>query len=204
MTSSSRDLAATAAWVIAAVLLLAYPALRPWEDETTLAGVVAWDSPAWVVSHTAAILGLVALVAAASLDAVAGRLRTAVPVLLAAGTALVLPYYGAEAYGLPMIGELARETEDASLVDLGDGFRYAPVPVTLFSVGLLLLAVAGVLLLLGARRSALPAGAILLGIWLVAFLPQFFGPAPVRIAHGVLALAAGLLLALAVRRGSRV
>ncbi|GAA1747017.1 hypothetical protein [Aeromicrobium alkaliterrae] len=204
MTTSTRDLTATAAWVAAGALLLLYPALRPWEDETTLAGVVAWDSTAWVVSHTAAMLGLVLLVAAASLDAAVGRLRVAVPVLLALGTALVLPYYGAEAYGLPMVGELARDTGDASLVELGDGFRYALAPVTLFSVGLLLLAVAGVLLVLRARRSALPAGPILLGVWLVAFLPQFFGPAPVRIAHGVVALAAGLLLALAIRRESRV
>jgi hypothetical protein len=203
VSTSTRDLAASAAWVLAAVLLLLYPVLRPWEDETTLAGVVAWDSTAWVVSHTAAMLGLVALVTAAALDAVAGRFRTPIAVLLAAGTALVLPYYGAEAYGLPMVGELARETGDAALLELAESFRYGTVPVTLFSVGLVLLAAAGVLLVVSARRTAFSAGPVLLGLWLVTFLPQFFTPAPVRIAHGVLALLAGLAMAWSVSRASR-
>lgn len=202
MKTSPRDLLAFASWTVAGILLLAYPAVRPWDDETTNAGVLSWDSAAWTISHTAAILGLIALVGATALDAVAGRVRPAVAVLMASGTALVLPYYGAEAYGLPMIGELAGRRDDATLVELADGFRYAAVPVTMFSVGLLLLAAAGVLVLV-ARSPTARLGSVLLGLWLVTFAPQFFAGPPVRIAHGVLALGACLLLAAAVRSRPR-
>lgn len=203
MSNSTRDLTAMATWIAAAAWLLLYPVVRPWEDESTLAGVIAWDSSAWILSHTAAILGLVCVVAGSALDAAAGRVPARVPVLLGVGTALVLPYYGAEAYGLPMLGQLADDTGDASVLELAESFRFGVVPVTLFSVGLLLLAAAGVLLLLAARRTAFPWGTTLLGLWLVTFLPQFFGPAPVRIAHGVLALAAGLAMAVSVTRSPR-
>lgn len=174
-------------WLLAGVLLLVYPVLRPWDDETTLAGVVAWDGDAWILSHTAAMLGLMATSAAAILDV---AVRRPIAVLVVVGTAFVLPYYGAEAFGLPMVGELARQSGDVATGDVAEDFRYGVVPTIFFGVGLVTLAVAGVRLLLTRRP-----GAGLLGFWLVAFLPQFFAPAPVRIAHGVVALVAGVLLA---------
>lgn len=69
-----------------------------------------------------------------------------------------------------------------------DGFRYQPVAITLFGVGLLLLAAAGVLTVLATRGSGrgwLLVGAAL-GLGLVLCLPQFFAGPPLRVAHGAL------------------
>jgi hypothetical protein len=67
--------------------------------------------------------------------------------------------------------------------------------VTIFGMGLLLLAAGAITAAIAVWRShVLPrASAILFAAGMVLFLPQFFGPAAVRIAHGIL-LAAGLLI----------
>ena len=53
---------------VAGVLFLLYPALRPWEDETTTSGAAAaMGSTAWVVAHLCAMLGFI-LVAVALLQ----------------------------------------------------------------------------------------------------------------------------------------
>jgi hypothetical protein len=73
--------------------------------------------------------------------------------------------------------------------------RYQPLAVTIFGAGLLLLAAAAILAAIAVWRSnVLPhASAILFATGMVLFLPQFFGPAAVRIGHGIL-LAAGLII----------
>ena len=67
--------------------------------------------------------------------------------------------------------------------------------MTIFGAGLLLLAAAAILAAIAVWRSnVLPrASAILFATGMALFLPQFFGPAAVRIAHGIL-LAAGLII----------
>ena len=62
--------------------------------------------------------------------------------------ALLLPYYGAEAYGLNELGRYATEHGDAGVLDVADAFRYAPFEMTTFALGLFAA---------GARRR--PAGA---------------------------------------------
>jgi hypothetical protein len=51
-TSATRIRAGAVALAAAGVLFLAYPALRPWHDEGTVAGAVAsMSSAAWVTAH---------------------------------------------------------------------------------------------------------------------------------------------------------
>jgi hypothetical protein len=195
----------------AGALLLLYPALRPWSDATAEGTPAAFTSPAWIPAHLAAVAAfvLVAFALFALRDALArtGGARQAriAAVLWAVGAALVLPYYGAEAFALPAIGERILRTGDASLLELAEGFRMGPWPATTFVAGLLLLAVAGVLVAVAVSRSGvLPRWAgVPFALAFALYLPQFFGPPALRIAHGVL-VAAGCLLVAAVTRRSGV
>jgi hypothetical protein len=161
--------------VLAGVLFLLYPVFRPWTDETTLAGAQdAMASGAWVVAHLFAMLGFI-LVPVALL----GRVGNTPVAVLWVGAGLTLPYYGAEDFGLH-----AAATHGANLLDVAEATRYQPVAVVMFGAGLVTLAVGAVLVARVVRGPA----AWVFAAGFVLFLPQFFTPAPVRIAHGVLML----------------
>ena len=199
-TSATRIRAGAAALAAAGVLFLAYPALRPWHDEATVAGATAsMSSTAWVAAHFFAMLafilvplGLLALRAALAAT-MAEPLALTAAVLAWIGSGLVLPYYGAEDFGLHAIAGAAGPK--AGLLNLVHAVRYQPLAVTIFGMGLLLLAAGAIIAAIAVWRShVLPrASAILFAAGMALFLPQFFGPAAVRIAHGIL-LAAGLLI----------
>ncbi|ANY06221.1 hypothetical protein [Pseudonocardia sp. HH130630-07] len=187
----------------AGIAFALYPALRPYVD-----GPQVWAQPLWVPSHLLGVAGFALLVP--GLAAVWSRTRGTVGasaawlavVLAGVGAALVLPYYGAEAFGLAQLTGLA--APDA--VAAAEAIRMGPYAVTTFGAGLLALAVAGVAVPLAARRSGvLPVGAAgVLAAGLVLYLPQFFAAPPLRIAHGVLLGAGCLLVARAVVRPAPV
>ncbi|HEY1135059.1 MAG TPA: hypothetical protein VGE77_10815, partial [Nocardioides sp.] len=180
------------ALALAGAALAAYPALRGYAVEDGLAAAELYARPAWLWAHALAMVGF-ALVAwgLGAVHALAQRWMTV-------GLVLLLPYYGAEAYGLHAVGRRVVETGDAAVLAAGDGaadlFRYEPVAVTLFALGWVALAVAGALLVRGAPRDPRlrRAGLVLTGVALATYLPQFFLPAPGRVAHGVVA-AVGLV-----------
>jgi hypothetical protein len=214
---------------IAGVLFVVYPALRPYSDETSPAGAVAFASPAWVASHLAAIVGFVlvalGMLGLRSLLAGGPGARTAWTAFLTfwVGTGLVLPYYGAETFALNAVGERAVQGVQPDVVAVSDAIRNGTVQVSLFGVGLLLLAVAAVLAAVAIWRAAgrravageslgtdVPSGTGLsrwtglpLALGFVLFLPQFFGPPWLRIAHGVLLGAACVLLSVTMRPARR-
>jgi hypothetical protein len=166
------------ALVVAGVLFLLYPVVRPWEDETTAAGAhAAMASGAWVAAHFFAMVGFI-LVPLALLE-----LRETIGItpiaVMWVGAGLTLPYYGAEDFGLH-----AAATKGTNLLDVADAVRYNPVAITIFGVGLVTLAVGAVLV----ARKVDNYGGMAFAAGFVLFLPQFFTPAPVRIAHGVLML----------------
>jgi hypothetical protein len=203
-----RTVASAWPFVAAGALLVLYPALRPWADITPEGAPAAFTSPAWIPAHLAAVAAF-ALIAVAlfGLHGALARTGGARPARLAAalwvaGATLVLPYYGAEAFVLPVIGERIVRTGDASLLELAEGFRMGPWPATTFAAGLLLLAVAGVLAAVAVARSgALPRSAgIPFAVAFALYLPQFFGPPALRIAHGVLVALGCVLLAAVMRR----
>lgn len=191
------------AWPLAAagIALAAYPMLRPAMPEEGMAGAMGFASQAWLISHCLAMIGFVLL--AFGLRALAGApppdwagqpvRRAETRAWLA--VALLLPYYGAEAYGLNVAGRFAVQSGSLQAVDAVLGFRLAPVEAVTFAAGLLMLALVGARLVIGWWRAGGTArlGAVLAGGALLTYLPQFFTPMPVRIAHGV-ALGAGLVL----------
>lgn len=183
---------------VAGVLFLLYPVVRPWTDETTAAGAhEAMASGAWVASHFFAMVGFI-LVPLALLG-LRDTIGLVPMVTMSVGAGLTLPYYGAEDFGLH-----AAATEGTDLLAVADATRYHPLAVTIFGVGLLTLAVGAVLLALAVWRSAvLPRySAVAFAAGFVLFLPQFFTPAPVRIAHGVLMLVGLGWLAVAMWRST--
>jgi hypothetical protein len=193
----------------AGVVFLLYPAVRPWEDESTLDGATrAMSSGAWVASHLFAMvgfilipLGLLAVHSAVSRTR-AERLGFAALVTAWIGVGLTLPYYGAEDFGLNAIARKAKEGQVRDLLGLVDAVRFGPTQATIFAAGLLLLGVGAVLVAVTVWRSGvLPrSSGVLFGVGFALFLPQFFTPPAARIAHGVLVAAGSIWLALALWR----
>ncbi len=187
------------ALAIAGILFVAYPATRPYTDEHSLQGAQAFASAAWIASHVMGVLGFIGLavglvgVHAARTDGAAGRRSFWALVLTWVGAGLTLTYYGAEAYGLRVIGRLAVTSGDAGLLDLANQVRFGPGMV-IFGAGMVLLAAGGILAAIATWRTGRLTrwGGALVAIGLVLYIPQFFGPPPVRIAHGML-LAVGCL-----------
>jgi hypothetical protein len=204
-TSATRIRAGAAALAAAGVFFLAYPVLRPWHDEGTVAGATAsMSSTAWVAAHFFAMagfilmpLGLLALRGALAATKAEPLAMTAA-VLAWIGSGLVLPYYGAEDFGLHAIA--GPHGPRAGLLSLVNAVRFQPLAATIFAAGLLLLAAAGILAAIAVWRShVLPrASGILFATGIALFFPQFFGPATVRIAHGVLLAAGSIILAAAL------
>lgn len=180
------------ALVLSGVLFLLYPAFRPWEDESTVEGAIsAFSSNAWVASHFFAMLGFI-LVPLGLLG-----LRNKAPGLLFwIGAGLVLPYYGAEDFGLHAIAR-----NGTNVLEQAQAVRYQPLAVTIFATGLVLIAVAGVWTAAVVWRDGTLSrlSGLLFGLGFALFLPQFFTPAPVRIAHGALVAVGCIGLAAALR-----
>jgi hypothetical protein len=181
-------------FAVAGALFILYPAVRPWRDESTVDGATAaMSSGAWVASHLFAMLGfiLVALGLLALRDTVsstpAERLAYAAVVTWWIGAGLTLPYYGAEDFGLNAIARKA-VGQQVDLLDLVKTVRLSPVPVTVFGLGLLGLGVAAILAAVAIWRSGmLPRySGVLFAVGFALFIPQFYGPPALRIAHGVL------------------
>jgi hypothetical protein len=210
--SISRTRLGAVMLAVAGVLFILYPAVRPWQDESTVDGAIkAMSSGAWVAAHLFAMLGfiLVALGLLAVWNAVsptrAERLGFAAVVAGWIGVGLTLPYYGAEDFGLHAIARKAAEGQRFDLLDLVDAVRYGPVQATMFALGLLVLGAGAVLAAVGVWRSGvLPrSSGVLFAFGFALFLPQFYTPAAVRIAHGVLVAAGSIWLALALWRANQ-
>jgi hypothetical protein len=189
------------ALAVAAVMFVLYPALRPWHDESTAAGAIAaMSAGTWVPSHTFAMIGFIlvplGLLALAQTVADTGAGRTAVTAFVtsAIGAGLVLPYYGAEAFGLHAIANQAATNPQIDLLALADQVRYDPIAVSTFGAGLLALGIGATLAAVAVWRSNLlpRLSGVPFALGFLLFLPQFFTPAAVRIGHGVL-VGAGLL-----------
>jgi hypothetical protein len=191
------------ALVLAGLFFLLYPAVRPWHDESTVAGArTSMASDAWVAAHLFGMLGFI-LVALGllALDAlVRSRLSRLALIISWIGVGLTLPYYGAEDFGLHA---LAR-SQTPDLLDAVNQVRYQPVAITLFGVGLLALAVGAVLAAVAVWRSGvLPRwSAVVFAAGFVLFIPQFYLPAAARITHGVVVAIGCIWLAVAMLRRS--
>ncbi len=171
------------AFATTGLLFLVYPVLRPYVDETTFDGLRSFATNAWIISHLAAVLGFILL----PLGLLALRASRTAFLLTWFGAGLALPYYGAEIFGLHAIGDRSAADGTTTLLGMVDTIRYNPYAVTMFGAGLLLIAAGTITAAVGVRHTSLPNwSAVPFATGFTLFLPQFFTPAPFRIAHGVL------------------
>lgn len=186
------------------VLMATYLLVRPYGDAaggTSLQAAEAFASPRWVVAHLAGVLAL------ASVGRLAMRLHDIEPSRLTriarttglAGVVLVLPYYGAETFGLHAIGTAAL-AGDPGVLQLVDPVRGQPVAMTAFGIGLLLLGVSALASAWHWQRRHDSAAAWPLAVLVALVLPQFYLPPVGRMAFGVACLAAALAWLAELRR----
>ncbi|WP_432557727.1 hypothetical protein [Granulicoccus sp. GXG6511] len=165
--------------------LFGYIALRPWSEGDTPA---AWSQILWPVSHLLAVAGFVLYAAlGGSVATRKGR------VLGWLSVGLLVPYYGAEAFGLHVLGSLRVEQAAA----IAQAFRYGPLPMITFAGGWIALGWLAVLVARAVRtpdrigRAALAVHSVAMCAW----LPVFFLPPAGRVAHAVIVLIAALVAA---------
>jgi hypothetical protein len=202
-----RNRAGALALAAAGILFVLYPAVRPWHDESTVAGATAsMGSTAWVISHVCAMLGFILVplgllaIGGALTGSRSARLALTATVVTWVGSGLTLPYYGAEDFGLHAIAS----KHAGALLDLIKAVRYQPLAITIFGVGLLTLGAGAVLAAVAIWRSGvLPRySGILFAAGFALLLPQFYLPPAARITHGVLTGAGLAVLAAALWRAS--
>jgi hypothetical protein len=194
----------------AGVLFLAYPVVRPYHDESTAAGATtSMGSNAWVAAHLFAMIGFVLLglgllaVTGALARARSAGLALAGTVAVWIGAGLSLPYYGAEDFGLHAIA--GPHGNPSNVVALVDAVRNQPVALATFGTGLVVLAMGGIVAAVAIWRSdVMPRWAgVPFAFAMVLFLPQFYAPVALRIAHGILMLVSLVVLGGALLRAAR-
>ncbi|MGQ0838882.1 hypothetical protein [Actinokineospora sp.] len=117
----------------------------------------------------------------------------------------MLPYYGAETFGLNAVGQQAVRSGDVGVLDLTGLIRDGGVQLGLFGAGLLVFAAAGVLVAVALWHSGAAArwSGVVFAAGPVLYLPQFFGPPALRMAHGVLFAVGCVLVAWATAARTR-
>ena len=210
---AARSTAFAAAFALAGLLFVLYPAIRPFSSEVGMDGARAFASSSWVVAHSLGIAAFVLVALGAlglhlRLRETAGAGRTSVAVsMIWIGAGLTLPYYGAEAFGLHALGQhVLSHNDPAAVQPLAHAIRWG-AGIWFVVVGLLQLAVGSILLAAAVWRSGVFArwSAIPLAAGLLLYLPQFGASQPLRVTHGMLMLAGCFWLAreIAGRRNAR-
>jgi hypothetical protein len=120
------------------------------------------------------------------------------------GAGLTLPFYGAEAFGLHVIGEESLRRHSAAVLSLANDVRSGPGSI-LFLVGLLLLGVGPILVAITVWKSRrLPRwSGVPLALGFALYIPQFYGNQLVRVAHGLLVAVGCIWLATELWRQNR-
>ena len=201
-TNATRARLGAASLVVAGILFVLYPAIRPFSDEglssatsdaAILRAATAFASPEWVLAHMLGMLGFI-LIGLGMLglyftlrETRSERLAFRALVVGWLGIGLTLPYYGGEAFGLHAIGQEALRQHSAALVSLANVVRGGPQEV-MFGVALLLIAVSAIMVAVAIWKSGvLPRwSGVPFALAFALYIPQFFGNQPIRVAHGLL------------------
>jgi len=196
--------------VLAGIFFVLFPVLRPFFDEAPLSAADGFRSAAWVLAHACGMAGFI-LLALGTLGAYlrlqatpAERLGFLALLLCWAGAGLTLPFFGAEAFGLQVIGEAALRQNSLEVLGMVNQVRFGP-GLAFIGAGLLLVAAAMILLAVAVWKAGLKPrwGGLPLALGFLVYMPQLQGsPAfqPVRIVVALI-IAAGCAL---VARGMLV
>ncbi len=200
MTQETKDVFrirfAAYSLVLSGVFFVLFPVVRPFFDESSLQGAADFASTRWVVAHALGMggfilltLGILGVYIRLRPTKVEGRAFRAL-ILAWIGSGLTLPFFGAEAFSLQVIGQAAVNQNNTALISLVNSVRFGSGIIFIVS-GLLLVAVATIFLALAIWKSGLLPkwSGIPLGIGFVVYIPQLQGDPffqPIRIAVGVL------------------
>ena len=193
LTSSQKPFLSLLAPVVGAgVFMAAYLLIRHYGDATSPTSAEAADafaSTRWIIAHVCGIL------AVASVARLVLRLSDVLESGIAqvgrwsglAGAVLVLPYYGAETFGLYAVGTRAVEG-DMSALDLVGDIRDNLTALAMFGIGLVLLALSGIAIAATWQGHRLtPSWAAWpLGVLIAVFAAQFYLPPAGRISYGII------------------
>jgi len=188
------------------VAFLLYPAVRPWGDETTLAGAAGMASTQWIVAHLSAVAGFIALTLSLLALHTLLRTRASLAALLTTwvGVGLTLPYYGAEVFGVhEAAAQALREHDAALLVHMTDAIRYQPSAMTMFALGLAAIGAGAILSAIAIAGRWNGWAGVPLAAGFALFIPQFFTGPELRIAHGALIAVGCLWVAAELLRNPR-
>ncbi|WP_078556320.1 hypothetical protein [Bacillus alkalicellulosilyticus] len=174
----------------AGIMFVIYPALRPFSDETSLEGAIAFASTEWLVAHMLAMVAftLLPLGLHGVHNSLQGTTLTYWALFLCViGVGLILPFYGGETFGLYAIGQEAIRLQSGDLVNLAVTVR-SGAGLIMFVTGLLLLAISSILLATAIWKSEqfMKWCGIPFAIGMSTYIPQFFFDQPLRVTHGLL------------------
>jgi hypothetical protein len=174
---------ATAAYlVIAGVFFVLFPVVRPFFDESSIQGAQEFASDQWVIAHSLGIGGFI-LLSLGFLGLYLHLRGTQIElwalrgfVLCLVGTGLTLPFFGAEAFGLQVIGSAAVNQNNAALIPLVNQVRFGP-GIAFIVGGLLCVAAAAIVMAAVVWNSqALPKwSGIPLAAGFAVYIPQLQG-----------------------------
>ena len=206
-TSPISPTAVVAPLVATGVLMAAYLVLRPYGDVNggaTPVAAQAFASWQWIAAHLCGAASL------ASFGRFTLRLKELLPGLRTRiarttgllGSVAVLPYYGAEMFGLHALGRAAL-AGDPGVLRLVEQIRNQPVALATFGAGLILLAISGIAAALAWSAERGSVAAWPLGVLVALVLPQYYLPPVGRMAFGVAYALAAFSLAWGVLRSRR-
>ena len=191
--------------ILSGVFFTLFPVIRPFFDETTLAAAAGFSSAGWILAHASGMAGFI-LLALGFLGAYIRLQQTSVERrsflalhLCWVGVGLTLPFFGAEAFGLQVIGEKALDLSSMDILRMANQVRFGP-GLWFISAGLLLVAAAAILLATAVWKAGMRPrwGGFPLAFGFVVYIPQLRGAPvfqPIRIVVGLIITAGCVLIA---------
>jgi len=184
------------ALALSGALFVLFPVVRPFSDESSLRGAQAFASTSWVLSHALGMGAFVLLtlgflgVYIRLQETRAERRAFWALVLSWIGAGMTLPFFGAEAFSLQVVGQEALNQNNPAILDLVNSVRFGPGIIFAIS-GLLLVGVAAIVVASAVWQSGSLTrwSGVPLAIGLAVYIPQLQGnPSfqPIRIADGLL------------------
>jgi len=200
--------------VFSGISFVLFPVARPFFDESSLEGAVQFASTRWVIAHALGMAGFILLgLGLLGLYLFMRETPSRRRMFWAVGSGwigigLTLPFFGAEAFSLQVIGQAVTARHDPTLIPLVNEVRFGP-GIVFIGTGLVLVAASTILLALAVWKSVeikpkwsgLP-----LAIAFAVYIPQLQGDPsfqPIRILIGLVILIGCALLSRGVTRASR-